>query len=1020
MNIFSLKGSLRRAMRSSLRGWLYVPIISVLMTLAPATIGAGSIENAASPPVTKGGAQSYIVLLEQLPLVAYEGTTPGLPATRPAQGAKIDPYATASVNYSAYLRTLQDKVLSDSGVPKSAQIHSYTVALNGFSVLMTDDQAEEMRNQPGVTKVMKDEWRYPDTDSSPLFLGLATNPTLWRPSQRIGYDGEGVIVGVIDSGIWPEHPSFADDGSLPPAPVLDDSRPNCEFGNAAHNPNDVPFTCNNKLVGARQMLDTYRALFGADPAEYDSARDDNGHGTHTASTAAGNDDVAAGMYGLPLGTVSGIAYRAQVIAYKGLGDLGGLTSDLAAAIDQAVADGVDVINYSIGGGASTPGADEIAFLFAEDAGVYVATSAGNSGPNPSTMGNPGTMPWMTTVGANTQPRFLQGTVVLGNGNEHVGASVTPGTGGSFPLVDAEFAGGDLCIPGSLGPEVVGKIVLCRRGGIARADKSLAVYLAGGEGTVFYNNNDVDNLHSDTHWAPTVHVDQSAGLAIKAYIASAGAGATAEIVGEQIGKWVSAPSMAIFSSRGPNPVAPDVIKPDITAPGVQILAGNTPTPIGSYPGELFQAIAGTSMASPHVAGVFALIKQANPDWSPAIAKSAVMTTAYQDVVDNDRTSQAGPFAMGSGHLDPGKKWQAGTVFRPGLAFDAGLFEYAAFTCGMEWGVFTPGSCDFLDSIDIPSDPSDLNLPSIGVDGLPGMQTVQRTVTSVDGSAIKRRYFAYVDEPPGYSVTVVPSILALEGGQSATYEVIITNESAPVDEWRFGSLTWKEQNLWGLPKLNGANVYSPIAVRSIPFYAPEMIEGSGESGSTSFDVNFGYTGSYSAAAHGLVPAGVTATNVVQDPDQSFDPGDGFSNLHMFNLSGEIHFRIALPPEATEPGADLDIFVFDPDGIFYAQSTNAGTDELIVVDNPMDGTWSVYVHGWATPGGDSDYDLHSWMISATPGGSLNIDSAPASATSGTTGTIDLSWSGATAGQWRFGAVSHTGPTGLMGLTLIEVDNR
>ena len=162
------------------------------------------------------------------------------------------------------------------------------------------------------------------------------------------------------------------------------------------------------------MLDTYRALIGAAPAEYDSARDDNGHGTHTASTAAGNANVVASMFGIPRGTVSGIAPKAHIIAYKGLGDLGGFTSDLASAIDQAVADGVDVINYSIGGGAGGPGADEIAFLFAANAGVFVATSAGNSGPGPATLGNPGTMPWMTTVGANTQSRNFQATAVLGS------------------------------------------------------------------------------------------------------------------------------------------------------------------------------------------------------------------------------------------------------------------------------------------------------------------------------------------------------------------------------------------------------------------------------------------------------------------------------------------------------------------------------------------------------------------------------------------------------------------------------
>src|SRR6185503_7130427 len=189
----------------------------------------------------------------------------------------------------------------------------------------------------------------------------------------------------------------------------------------------------------------------------------DGHGTHTASTTAGNSDVDASLYGLPVATISGIAPRAHVIAYKGLGNLGGFTSDLAAAIDQAVAHGVDVINYSIGGGAAGPGVDEIAFLFAGEAGVFIAASAGNSGPGVATIGNPATMPWVTSVGASTQNRFFEGTITLGNGRQFTGASLTPEVGWS-PLVDAASAGSEVCEVGLLNPAAVtGKIVLCLRG-----------------------------------------------------------------------------------------------------------------------------------------------------------------------------------------------------------------------------------------------------------------------------------------------------------------------------------------------------------------------------------------------------------------------------------------------------------------------------------------------------------------------------------------------------------------------------
>jgi hypothetical protein len=265
-----------------------------------------------------------------------------------------------------------------------------------------------------------------------------------------------------------------------------------------------------------------------------------------------------------------------------------------------------------------------------------------------------------------------------------------------------------------------------------------------------------------------------------------------------------------------------------------------------------------------------------------------------------------------------------------------------------------------------------------------------------------------------VTVSPSSFRLKKGDTATYEVTITNVSAPIGEWRFGSLTWRDET-------GHFDVRSPIAVRAALFNAPAQIDASGESGSASFDVSFGYTGSYAAAPHGLEPAIVTSDNVVQDPDQDFDPNDGYSNLHQFNLSGAAFFRIAMPPESVDnPDIDLDIFVYDPNGNFAASSTSGGTDELIDIPLPMDGTWSVYVHGWQTIGPSADYDMYSWIISATPGGNLTIDSAPASATLGAVETIDISWAGATVGQWHLGAVSHTGDSGLMGLTLVNVDNR
>jgi subtilisin family serine protease len=973
----------------------YMALLVALATALALAVPVGAEETpelagAEVNSVVEGAYDSYIVVLKADPLVVTEGRE-NLQTAR----AKTRGQALARGH---------DQVLEESGINAGEKVHSYVNAINGFSALVSYNEALAIAAHKDVAAVYPDELRQPTTENTPDFLGLTGTSGPWGT----GILGKGVVIGVIDTGIWPEHPSFADTGSYPTPPV---SGIPCEFGNTAHNPNDAAFTCNNKLIGARQVLPTYRALIGADPDEFDSARDDDGHGTHTASTAGGNSGVEASILGIERGVVSGIAPRAHIVAYKGLGNLGGFGSDLAAAIDLAVADGVDVINYSIGSSSFAIGPDDIAFLFAADAGVFVATSNGNTGPGAATTGSPASVPWLTAVGANTHDRTFQGSASSSDGGwEFFGASITTGTD-ELSLVDAADAGDELCNPGALDPSVVsGNIVLCKRGVIARVAKSEAVFLADGAGMILYNENDAESQVTDTHWVPSVHINNTDGLVIKDYI-DAAADPVAQITGGEATAWPGS-VMADFSSRGPNRLSADIIKPDVTAPGVNVLAGASPFPNpGSVPGELFQSISGTSMSSPHVAGIFALIKQAHPTWSAAMAKSALMTSARQNVLKEDGSTQADPFDMGAGHIDPGSGVHKGSAFQPGLVYDAGLFEYAAFTCGADLGVFTTGTCAALEGLGIPSDPSDLNLASIGVADLAGSQTVTRTVTSVAQEAGWRTYRAVVDAPDGYSVTVSPDRIRLRRGESATFEVTITNVSGPVDAWRFGSLTWTS---------NKADVYSPIAVKASLFSGPDLVTGSGESGSASFDVTFGYTGVYSAAAHGLESATVESDTVVQDPDQNFDPSDGFSNTHTFDVSGAALLRVAIPPEATEAEADLDIFLFGPGGTLVASSTNGGTDELIDIVDPADGTWTLYVQGWAAPGGDSDYDLYSWILSSTPGGNLTIDSAPASATIGATETIEVSWTGATVGEWHLGAVSHSDAGGVIGWTLVEVDNR
>lgn len=945
--------------------------------------------------------QPYVVIMAADPVVAYDGGIRGIPATKPAKGKKVDRRSAPVKRYVDYLKAQHRTALRGAGVPAGEVNAEYAFALNGFAAELTKSQVDAMARQPGVVAVLEDELQQPQTDNTPRFLGL-TDPG--GPWQR-GITGKGVVAGIIDTGIWPEHPSFADDGRYP-APPAGFAVP-CQFGNTAYNPDDAPFTCNNKLLGARDMRATYNAVIG--PELYASARDADGHGTHTAGTAVGNGGVRAEIFDIPRGRVSGIAPRAQLIAYKVCGDQGCFESDLAAGIDTAVADGVDVINYSIGGGAGLTGADELAFLFASDAGVFAATSAGNSGPGAGTIGGPSSAPWVTSVGASTQDRVFQGSVVLGNGKRYFGPSVTGGTS-TVRLIDAAAAGNELCLLDQpFTADVSGAIVLCKRGQVARVDKSHAVLNAGGAGMVLYDLSDTVTLLSDNHWLPSVHIGNTAGLAIKSYIAAAGPAAKARITAG-----VKARSqgsvMANFSSRGPNPAAPDIIKPDITAPGVNILAGNSPAPGIDPAGELFQAIAGTSMSSPHIAGVYALLKQAHPDWSAAMAKSAIMTTARQDVVKEDGKTKADPFDFGAGHVKPGGRVKAGSVFEPGLVYDAGFNDYLAFLCGTAPEVFAnpTATCAALEQAGYSTDPSDLNYPSIGVAEVAGNQTVTRKVTSVAKERGPITYRPTIVAPAGFEVTVSPSSITLRSGQTATYTVTITNKGdAPTGQWRFGSLTWKARQY---------EVRSPIAVAASAFDAPAQVDGTGTSGSASFPVKFGYTGPYDAEARGLVPRTDVPGSVGQDPDQTFDPNDpAGTTAHEFTASDSTYLRWRLTHPI--PAVDLDIYLYNSAGEQIASSTNGSTDELIELRLPADDTYTLYVHGWQTLGTTQSYSLGTWNVPSAGGGSLVITSEPEDATIGETGTVGVSWSGLAPGQEYFGAVEHLRGSEPLGLTLVHV---
>ena len=644
-----------------------------------------------------------------------------------------------------------------------AVVHRFEKVFNGVSMVVPGTEIETVAKSAGVTGVYQDQLLQPATSVSPEFIGA---PEMWADLGGAGSAGEGAIVGVLDSGIWPEHPSMSDpdpSGSAYPAPPTvpgsngfgsGGPRSTCDFGNVAANPADAAFTCNNKLIGAYTFLDTYKAVVGLMPTEFDSARDDNGHGTHTATTAAGNGSVAADLLGVDRGLVSGIAPRAHVIAYRVCGDSGCYQSDSVAAVEQAILDNVDAINFSISGGGS-PYTDlvEQAFAVAYENGVFVSASAGNSGPGPDTVAHRG--PWTMTVGASTTDRhFISSvTVMADNGDtlELEGASVTDGISTPTPVVLASDYGDGLCnspfAPGTFS----GEIVVCQRGVIARVAKSFNVASGGAGGMLLYNPV-LQGLATDNHFIPSVHLENDGGAALLAFMAGH-SGITATFTDGKA-TTVQGDKMAAFSSRGGPGQTLGISKPDVTAPGVQILAGHTPMPAtvdGGLPGQLFQSIQGTSMSSPHVAGAGALLADLHPDWTPGQIKSALMMTANGNHVKEDGVTAADPFDYGSGRID---LTRAGD---PGLSISDTTANFMALRDEL-WNA---------------------NYPSLYLPTMTGEITVTRTLQSE--SDRNRTWKTSVVAPSDVIITV-PTTINVKAGQTADMSITVAAPTVPEGQVR----------------------------------------------------------------------------------------------------------------------------------------------------------------------------------------------------------------------------------------------
>ncbi|KAL9228503.1 hypothetical protein vseg_004079 [Gypsophila vaccaria] len=702
--------------------------------------------------------------------------------------------------------------------PPPRLLYTYSRSATAFAAVLTPSQASSLRRHPSVLSVTPDRAHRLHTTHSPLFLGLADGSGLW-PNSHYASD---VIVAVLDTGVWPEVPSF-DDSGYDPVPAT--WRGLCEVG-----PSFPAASCNRKLIGARAFYKGYEAHKGPmnETKESKSPRDTEGHGTHTSSTAAGSLVPDASFFQYARGEARGMATKARIAAYKVCWSSGCYDSDILAAMDKAIEDGVHLISLSVGASGLAPQyfEDSIAIgaLHAAQSGVLVSCSAGNSGPGDFTVVN--IAPWILTVGASTIDREFPADVVLGDGTTFKGVSLYSGDTSDvskyLELVYGGDCGSKICLEGELdSSKVSGKIVLCERGLTARVAKGAAVKQAGGLGMILANTAESgEELVADSHLIPATMVGEIAGKQIKAYVSSTpNSTATIKFLGTVISTSPPSPKVAAFSSRGPNHLTPEILKPDVIAPGVNILAGWTgasaPTDLEIDPRRVqFNIISGTSMACPHVTGLAALLRNAYPSWTPAAIKSALMTTTYyldnsgKNISDLATGKESSPFVIGSGHVDPNK------ALDPGLVYDIDVDHYISFLCSIGYdskkiAIFLKKPATVDCGANNMSTPGNLNYPSFSVVFESGKNVVKytRSVKHV-GSSVNATYEVTVNAPPNVDINVSPKKLVFSAeSQTASYEITFTSTTTDafqliIGSSSFGSIEWND---------GSHRVRSPIAVR-----------------------------------------------------------------------------------------------------------------------------------------------------------------------------------------------------------------